>query len=496
MQVRHVSDFPGGSAYACILQNISSDGNVVRDNLLAGYAGDLFSLYEDIEVIDLLTGYSQNIYRSTQYTENYNRFPTMEELDHFAAQEVYPEDRERFRIFMDMTTIEERLDESHMPFISAPFRFLTVDGSYAWNLNVLLYAGNRYDRKILCCSRLIDSGSLKYLRQAAQSMEERNARQNALAMGKMDEEDIASVVLWNNLVQNSDLMLFWKDQNRKFRGASRSFLDYYGIHLEDLVGKNDEEMGWHVDPVPYKTDEEKILEQGVRTREVSGRCLNQGEIRDIVASKMPIYDDGKIVGLVGMFRDVTKRKNNGGAEAEPEDSGQTDAGQPTDAQSAGRQTDDGLGGGSGAETIDAHTGMLNFLGIFDAMLHYQEIYQKQSQDFGVIYLNIENFREYNRNHGVEWGDALLRAVGQALRKYVGINGVVARYSGDHFMILAQCDAEDDLRALLKKIEDGVRTIKTVDRIPCTVYFKKGIARYSEVHNLQALYNLAEERARV
>ena len=97
---------------------------------------------------------------------------------------------------------------------------------------------------------------------------------------------------------------------------------------------------------------------------------------------------------------------------------------------------------------------------------------------------------------MEWGDALLKTVGQALRKYVGINGVVARYSGDHFMVLAQCRTEEDLTHLLKRLEDGVRSIKSVDRIPCTVYFKKGIARYSEVQDLHALYNLAEERSRI
>lgn len=471
VQVRHVSDFPGGSAYACILQNISSDGNVVRDNLLAGYAGDLFALYEDIEVIDLMTGYSQNIYRSTQFTESYNRFPTMEELEHFAVHDVYPEDRERFRTFMDMTTIEDRLDESHMPFISAPFRILTADGNYIWHLNVLLYAGNRYDRKILCCSRLIDNDSLKFLWRAAQDASERNARQNAFAAGQMDENEITSAVLWKNLVQNSSVMFFWKDRDRKFRGASRSFLDYYGLReAEELIGKDDEEMGWHVDPAPYKTDEELVLESGIRTRDVAGHCLNNGEVRDIIASKMPIYDDGKIVGLMGTFRDVTQTE--------------------TVLDVAGEQ------GRRGVETVDAHTGMLNFLGLFNVMLQYQESYQKQNIDFGLIYLNIENFREYNENHGVDWGDALLKTVGQALRKYVGINGVVARYSGDHFMVLAQCQMEEDLMHLLKRLEDGVRSIKSVDRIPCTVYFKKGIARYSEVHDLHALYNLAEERSRI
>ena len=481
-QVRHVADYPGGSAYAAILQNISSDSNVVKDNRLAEYANDLFSLYEEMDVVDLNTGFSQNIYLSTQRMQEYNKLPVEEELRMFADQQIYPEDKERYLTFMDMSTVEKRLEESLAPFISAPFRILTIGGNYKWQLNILLYAGDRQDRKILCCSRLIDSNNIPVMRQANLSAEKRNARQNAFSSGAINEKDMTAMVLWNNLVQNSTFKFFWKDRDRKFRGASRSFLEYYGIHSEaDLLGKNDEEMGWHVDPQPYKSDEEMILESGIRTNEVEGHCLNRGEIRDIIASKMPIYDDGKIVGLIGCFRDVTK-KHTAGGEADVEN-----------LQRGDNHQEDIM---NRAETIDPHTGMLNFLGMFNAMLRYQESYQKQELDFGVIYLNIENFREYNRNHGVEWGDSLLRTVGQALRKYVGINGVVARYSGDHFMVLSQCSSETDLEKLSDKIETGVHNIKMVDRIPCTVYFKKGIARYSEVHNLQALYNLAEERARI
>ncbi|MBR1855185.1 MAG: EAL domain-containing protein [Lachnospiraceae bacterium] len=481
-QVRHVADYPGGSAYACVLQNISTDVNTIKDNLLAEYANDLFSLYEEIEVIDLNTGYSQNIYMATQYLQEYNKLPVAEELRMFAEQQLYPEDKERFLTFMDLNTVEQRLNESPAPFISAPFRILTIDGNYVWRLNIFLYARDRRDRKILCCSRLIDNNNIPVLQQANLTAKMRNARQNAASAGTLDEKDMTAMMLWNNLVQNSSFKFFWKDQNRRFMGASRSFLDYYGIASEaELIGKNDEDMGWHVDPQPYKSDEELILEEGTRTVEVEGHCLNQGEIRDIVASKMPIYDDGQIVGLIGCFRDVTVR--HAVAEERDAENIQMSDGQPEDALQR-------------AETIDPHTGMLNFLGIFNAMLKYQESYQKQELDFGIIYLNIENFREYNKNHGVEWGDTLLRTVGQALRKYVGITGVVARYSGDHFMVLSHCDSVADLEKLLEKIEIGVRGIKTVDNIPCTIYFKKGIARYSEVYNLQALYNLAEERSRV
>ena len=476
-QTRHVASYTGGDAYLCVLQNISSDGSYIKNSQLTEFAGDLFSLYEEIEVVDLQTETSQNIYRSTQLLQEYNRRPVREELTDFAEQQVYPEDRERYLEFMDLDTVEQRLEESPAPFISAPFRMRTVNGDYVWQLNLLLYAGDKRERKVMCCSRLIDNNNIPVLRRHwLQGGEE---TQSDFATEETADTGISPALLWQNLVHHSSVMFFWKDRDRRFCGASRSFLDYYGIRSEEeLIGKNDEEMGWHVDPLPFKNDEEDVLETGARTREIFGHCLNRGEMRKIVASKMPIYDDGKIVGIVGYFRDVTRQGlpelNGGGAlpENETEEASQR------------------------SETIDPQTGMLNFLGIFNSMLHYQESYQLHSIDFGIIYLNIENFRAYNKDYGVEWGDALLRAVGQALRKYVGVSGVVARYSGDHFMVLSQCNAKQDLEELLVRIEDGVRSIKTVEQIPCTVYFKKGIACYSEVHNLQALYNLAEERARV
>ena len=67
-------------------------------------------------------------------------------------------------------------------------------------------------------------------------------------------------------------------------------------------------MGWHPNPGPYKNDEELVLETGISTYRVPGKCMAEGELRDIVASKAPLIVDGKIVGLVGSFDDVTKEK--------------------------------------------------------------------------------------------------------------------------------------------------------------------------------------------
>ena len=112
--------------------------------------------------------------------------------------------------------------------------------------------------------------------------------------------------LLQKILDTTQTMIFWKDTGRRFMGANRAFLDYYGFSSEaDILGRTDEEMGWHSDPGPFQSDEERVLREGLRTYMVHGKCIARGEERDILASKSPLYENGEVIGLVGSFIDVT-----------------------------------------------------------------------------------------------------------------------------------------------------------------------------------------------
>jgi len=114
-------------------------------------------------------------------------------------------------------------------------------------------------------------------------------------------------ILFSEILSTTKTAIFWKNADRRFLGANRAFLDYYGFaDISEILGKNDEDMGWHTEPDPYKNDELRILRDGVSTYRVPGKCIARGENRNIVASKSPLIVDGKIVGLVGSFEDVTR----------------------------------------------------------------------------------------------------------------------------------------------------------------------------------------------
>jgi diguanylate cyclase (GGDEF)-like protein len=88
---------------------------------------------------------------------------------------------------------------------------------------------------------------------------------------------------------------------------------------------------------------------------------------------------------------------------------------------------------------------------------------------GIVLIDLDNFRDANEHLGHLGGDALLVAVGEALRQVVREDDVVARLGGDEFAVLvpaaddaALADTADRLRAAV----DGVGG--TAPRITCSV----------------------------
>lgn len=127
----------------------------------------------------------------------------------------------------------------------------------------------------------------------------------------MNKENSNTLEMLNDLLagkvlETTSLCIFWKDNERRFLGVNQAFLDFYGFPSREIVlGKTDEDMGWHSDPDPFKNDEWRVLNEGISTSRVHGKCLVKGEERDILASKNPIIENGRIIGLIGYFEDVT-----------------------------------------------------------------------------------------------------------------------------------------------------------------------------------------------
>lgn len=74
---------------------------------------------------------------------------------------------------------------------------------------------------------------------------------------------------------------------------------------DTIIGKTDEDMGWHVDNMPYYHGELDVLQKGRVIEKVPGQCIIRGVLQHhIICYKWPLYRDGKIIGLMGLFFDT------------------------------------------------------------------------------------------------------------------------------------------------------------------------------------------------
>ncbi|MCR4923647.1 MAG: GGDEF domain-containing protein [Lachnospiraceae bacterium] len=233
------------------------------------------------------------------------------------------------------------------------------------------------------------------------------------------------------ILSSNDLKVFWKDRQRRFLGANKSFLDYYGFESDKIiVGKTDENMGWHVDPIPYRNDENRVLNEGKTISASRGTCIIKGELRIIEASKMPIFDDeGVIVGLVGFFIDITNSIRE-------------------------------LDRFRTVAYLDEITGLPNRNAFYEEVQKYISSYRKYDTDFVALYINIDNLGNAINDFGHDFGYDMLRETAAKLNKLLGNDSLIFSFGGSEFVVLHQV-VDDDLAPIsdsVWNIEEKVRAM--------------------------------------
>ena len=108
---------------------------------------------------------------------------------------------------------------------------------------------------------------------------------------------------------------------------------------------------------------------------------------------------------------------------------------------------------------DHLTGLNNRRGFFTFGLQQMKIAKRLKEDNYLVFLDIDCLKEVNDLHGHAVGDLLLQGVAAILRSTLRESDVIGRIGGDEFAVLAMRSKGLGERALLARIEEGVRTFR-------------------------------------
>ena len=118
----------------------------------------------------------------------------------------------------------------------------------------------------------------------------------------------------------------------------------------------------------------------------------------------------------------------------------------------------------------------------------------------LFFLDLDNFKSINDQHGHQMGDRLLRVVAKRLVTCVRTTDTVSRLSGDEFTIVVQgVDRIQDIRRVTQKIEDCLISPIHIGGQAISVQMSIGIAVYpkdsTDPRRLLAIADQAMYRAK-
>ena len=424
LTVEELASIGGRYLYKCSVLNITLDTYAEETEMINAKLKEINQLFEGVHVFDLKNNKLVPLLGGNKYIDK-NVIENDEldkSIDYLAREVVFPIDAERYRAYMDITTLKERVKASPKGYIYEKFRIKGSDGNYRWIENYMMMIAGTGTNEYLSCMKPFDEAVSTVSDEAMKNDPEYSN-------------------LWNNLIWNSSIKFFWKDKDRRFRGASRAFLEYYGLNsLDEILEKNDEDMHWHIEEEPYKTDEIDIINKGEHKFNVQGKCIVKGVIHNIICNKMPYYENGKIAGLVGYFEDI----------------------------------DDELvrfGKKSSIIKLDSVTGLMNAQAFNDSMIDYAIQYNEKKNCYGLIVLTNKRYDSILISFGDDFSNKVLKAIGEGITEVTGQTCAVARVKESIFAILTYVETKEELLALDNEIKEKLNSIKEVEGNRITLRIK-------------------------
>lgn len=118
-------------------------------------------------------------------------------------------------------------------------------------------------------------------------------------------------ILLTSILETLPLRVFWKDRQCRYLGANRLFAADAGLGaVTDLIGKDDQQLGWAQQAERYQIDDRQVMDTGKSKLNFEEPQTNpHGETIWLRTSKLPLRNsDGQIIGVVGVYEDITMRK--------------------------------------------------------------------------------------------------------------------------------------------------------------------------------------------
>lgn len=129
--------------------------------------------------------------------------------------------------------------------------------------------------------------------------------------------------------------------------------------------------------------------------------------------------------------------------------------------------------------------------LLDLIVEYQENrFKHQHENYSMMMLDVDGFKEMNDEHGHVFGDIVLRSIAECIDEITRNSDFVVRFGGDEIVVIQTNASQSSVETFVRRIGEKMKTSCQLD-IPIAISY--GHAMRTECDTPEAVLKLADER---
>jgi diguanylate cyclase (GGDEF)-like protein/PAS domain S-box-containing protein len=238
-------------------------------------------------------------------------------------------------------------------------------------------------------------------------------------------------VFLNNIIDSVADPILVKDERLRFLLVNQALCDFAGLPRERFIGRTDADLFPLEQAHAFNVKDRLVFETGLPNINEEEHTHADGSVRSIRTTKtMFVNDDGAKV-LVGIFTDLTALR---AAQRELE--------------AVNRRLHE-------LAHHDSLTGLPNRMSFEAALERAVAAAQRHGENFTVLFMDLNGFKQVNDTHGHAAGDELIRATAARLANVVRDSDFMARLGGDEFVVIARTAGNVEALHLAQRLARAV-----------------------------------------
>ncbi len=110
--------------------------------------------------------------------------------------------------------------------------------------------------------------------------------------------------------------------------------------------------------------------------------------------------------------------------------------------------------------IDPLTGLANRRYLDNVLQSKTDEMKRYDLSFGLVFIDIDHFKNINDRHGHDAGDQVLRSVAQNLSTVVRSSDIIGRWGGEEFLAVVLNLGQEELEVVAEKMRKAVEELET------------------------------------